>query len=496
MVSAPLRRSAKLRAFPPASVACAAAHAPPHSWLFGHLPEMKRDILGFFARCERDFGAVVPLRLYTIPFFLVNDPALIQRILVTDNATFIKPTGLKAVKPMFGEGLLTADGEHWRSQRALIQPAFHKQRIDRYADVIAESTRTMLDSWEESATRDAYSDMSALTLDIVARALFGVDFAAGRAAVLAAAQGIQDFFLSWRRHYLPGWLPLPEQWRLRGAVRKVDRAIYELIAARETQRDRTTDLLSVLLDTARADGSKMSPRAVRDELVTLFLAGHETSAVALSWALYELARHRTVAAKLRDELDRALGGRAPTARDLPDLPYLDHVVKEALRLYPSAYNLGRVAKEAYSLGEYTVAAGQNVIICPWAVQRSHRYYDEPDAFTPERWVTERARSLPKFAYFPFSGGPRSCIGAQFALLEMKLVLATAIQRYEFDLEASANITVDAAMTLRPTGGIPMRVGRRVALADGHGNSTPTPRSSIPTTGAIRNKRPCDPSARS
>jgi cytochrome P450 len=437
--------------------------APPAHWLLGHLPELRGDILAFLTRCEREYGPVVALRLYVVTFYLVNDPDLIQKILVTDNAKFVKPTGLRMVKPMFGEGLLTSDGEFWRTQRALIQPAFSRQNLERYASIIVQSAAEMLDSWEQEPGRDVHEDMTTVTLDIVARALFGTDIAAGREAITAATKGIQDFFTSWKRHYLllPPWLPTPEMLRLKRSVREVDRTVFSVIAAREASADRGNDLLSALLDATREDGRRMSQKALRDELVTLFLAGHETSANALSWALYELAQHPGALSRLQAELQQVLGGRLPTTQDLPSLPYLEQVVKEVLRLYPSAHNIGRVAKEPCKLGDVTLAAGQDVLICVWAIQRSAKYYENPDAFIPERWEGARAKSVPKYAYFPFSAGPRNCVGAQFALLEIKLILATLLQRCTPEVEPGADIGIEAAITLRPARGMPMRIRRAV-----------------------------------
>jgi cytochrome P450 len=442
--------------------------SPSSHWFLGHLPEMKRDLLGFFSRCERDYGPVVPLKLYWVPFYLVNDPKEIQRVLFAEQSKFVKPTAFQAVKPMFGDGLLTSEGNVWRKQRAVIQPLFHKQSIDRYAGVVVQSTAAMMESWDQNGSRDAYEDLSELALEIVLRSLFaGADLAEGRSAVLAAARGVQDFFISWRKHYLPvaPWLPLPAQNRFRRAVGDVDRVIYKIIDAHLASGERGQDMMSLLLDAAAEGGDTMSRRAVRDELVTMFLAGHETSAVAMSWGLYELARDPRVTAKLRVELESTIGDRDPVVGDLARLPYLDQVVKEVMRLYPSAYNIGRVATEKVKVGDYTVRPGENVIMCQWAVHRSHRHYDDPQRFWPERWETERARDMPKFAYFPFSGGPRNCIGAQFALLEAKLILSTLVKRYDVAVDPASHPTIDAALTLRPAKGMRVNVQRRMmALA--------------------------------
>jgi cytochrome P450 len=449
----------------PQSLESSAPPGPDGHWLYGHLAELRDDILGFFSRCERAYGGIARLRLYCVPFYLVSDPELIQRILVTDQHMFVKPTGLQVVKPMFGEGLLTSDGDHWRKQRDLIQPAFHRACIQRYASIAVEATHKYLDGLAADQRRDVHADMSALTLDIVARSLFGADVSAGRDVIAAGADAIQDFFNSWRQTYLPPlpqWVPVPASRRLGRAVRELDAMIDRLVDAREANPDVSYDLLSMLLGAKYADGSGMTRRQLRDELVTLFLAGHDTTAASLSWAWYLLSQHPAAFATLCDELDHVLGARPVTLEDLPTLPYLDKVFKEVLRLYPSAYNIGRVTKEACDVGGFRIARGKNLIMSQWAVQRSARYYREPDAFRPERWDASASRKPPKFAYFPFGAGPRNCVGAQFATMEAKLILASIARRWRFELAPATTVRVDPALTLRPAGGLPMIVKRREA----------------------------------
>jgi cytochrome P450 len=426
---------------------------------------MRRDILGFFAQCERDYGAIVRLRVFATPFYLVSAPELIQEILITQHANFLKPTGLKAVKPMFGEGLLTSDGEVWQVQRKLVQPAFRRECINRYSSIATSCAARILDTWSEGQHRDIYVEMHTLTLDIVARALFGTDVHAGRAAVTTGTRAIQDYFLAWRRHYLPlpPWAPLPSTWRVRRAVRDLDAMMYRLIDGREASDEPEQDLLSSLIRAHHDDGSRMSRVMIRDEMVTLFLAGHETTAVSLVWAWYLLARHPRVANKLHSELASVLGERAPTVEDLPNLVYLDQVFKEVMRLYPSTYNIGRIARSACSVGGYRIEAGRDILMSQWAVHRSSRYYDSPEEFCPERWEPARAAKVPKFAYLPFGAGPRTCIGAQFAMMEAKMILATIAQRYTLELAQDSDVQIDAALTLRPANGLPMIVHARSPL---------------------------------
>lgn len=423
---------------------------------------MRGDLLDFFSRCEREYGPIVRLRVYGYSFYLVSAPELLQDILISQHANFLKPAGLQAVKPMFGEGLLTAEGEHWRTQRKLIQPAFRRECLNRYSLIVASGARSLVDSWSEGQHRDIYVEMHTLTLDIVARALFGTDVRTGRSIVTTGTKAIQEHFLSWRRHYapLPPWLPVPSHLKVWRAVRALDTMMYRLVDSRQASSEPEEDLLTSLIRAHDDDGTRMSRTMIRDEMVTLFLAGHETTAVSLVWAWYLLALHPIVAAKLRAELDGVLGARAPAVDDLPELVYLDQVLKEVMRLYPSTYNIGRIAKSDCNVGGYSLKAGRNIIMCQWAVHRSSRYYDSPEEFCPERWEPARASQIPKFAYFPFGAGPRTCIGAQFAMMEAKMILATVAQRYELDLEPGQEVRVDAALTLRPANGLPMRLRRR------------------------------------
>lgn len=406
------------------------------------------------------------LRLYHVPFYLVNDPDLIQGILLKNHRNFLKPTGLQVVKPMFGNGLLTSDDEIWRRQRVLVADGFRRERVQGHAATVVDTTARFVESWNTDQVRNIHDDMNRLTLEIVARALFGADIATGRVVITAGAHAIQEFFNSWRKHYLPpmpSWMPIPSYVRLRRAVRELDRLVYALIASRRASGDRSADLLSRMLDARDEDGRQMTDRQLRDELVTLFLAGHETTAAALSWAWYLLAENPGVRHKLHDELDRVLGNRVPEVANLADLPYLDKVVKETLRLYPSAYNIGRLTREACEIGGYPIGKGTNVIMCQWAVHRSPRHFDDPEAFRPERWTDELIGRLHKFAYFPFSAGPRNCVGAQFALTEAKLILATMARRFVLDLQPGTDVRVDAALTLRPMPGLPMVVRARTKI---------------------------------
>jgi cytochrome P450 len=320
----------------------------------------------------------------------------------------------------------------------------------------------MLDSWEPGTRRDIHEDMVALTLDIVVRSLFGSDGSVGRAAVIAGARAVQEFFGRYRKHYLalPSAVPTPANLLLKRHTRQIDDMIFAMIEERRLSGERGDDVLSLLLDARDEDGDALSNRQIRDELVTLFLAGTETTAGALAWSLYLLARHEQVREVLFEEVDSVLRGAVPTVDDIPRLSYTEKVFKEVLRLYPTSHVFGRTATHVCELAGYRIGPGTNVLISQWAIQRSARHYDEPHAFRPERWTSEMTARLHKFAYLPFGGGPRSCIGGVFATTEAKLILATIAQRFRVDLADGVEVRPDAAVTLRPSGGLPMLVRTR------------------------------------
>jgi len=436
---------------------------PAATLLGGHVRHFTGDLLGFLCHCERDFGAVVPLRIYTARVFVINDPDVVAEVLVRQSSRFEKGLAIQILKPMFGEGLLSADHARWRKQRTLLQPAFRRRAIERYTTSMVESTRALLDSWAPGSRRDIHDDMMSLTLDIVVRSLFGSDVSIhDRAAVLAAARALQEFFGRYRRSYvpMPAVVPTPANLILRRNARRLDATIYAMIQARRRSGARGDDILSLLLEARDEHGAAISDRQIRDELATLFLAGTETTAGALAWSFYLLARNPQVRDAFFDEVDRVLHGAAPTADDLPRLVYTDKLFKEVLRLYPTAHVFGRTAIEACELRGHRVMPGAQVLISPWAIQRSRRHYDEPDRFRPERWTPEMTANLHKLAYLPFGGGPRSCIGGVFATTEAKLILATIAQRFYVDLPRGVEVRPDPAVTLRPAGGLPMIVRAR------------------------------------
>ena len=433
--------------------------SPPTGFIGGHILAMRRDPLAFLQAAARDYGDVVFVKVPTFQFYLLSGPSDIERVMVSDHRYFIKGKLVQQQLSFIGNGLLTSEGEFWKRQRRLIQPTFHRARVAAYGQQMVDATTRMLDTWQTGQTRDVHAEMMALTLDIVSQALFSADVKGEAQTVGKAIHATLEFFASRR-----ALLPIPENWptprnrRNRQAAATLNQIVYRIIAARKGDRTDRGDLLSMLLAAQDDDGSRMTDQQLRDEVMTLFLAGHETTASALSWALYLVARHPDVAALLKSEAQTVLGNRTPTVDDLPNLRYAEMVISETLRLYPSAWRIGREAVQDCEFGGYRIPAGSVIGIAPYVVQRDPRWFANPDVFDPSRWEDGLARRIPKYAYFPFGGGPRICIGNQFAMMEAVLVLAMVMQRFNLNLVSDQPIKPWPSVTLRPsTGGVMMLV---------------------------------------
>ena len=436
---------------------------PKGNWLTGNLPEFRRDMLAFFTRCAREYGDVVSLRLGPRSWVFLNHPDYIEQVLVTDNRHFAKHYVLQFLRPVLGNGLLTSEGDLWLRQRRLVQPAFQRQRIEAYGPAMVELTQRMLADWRHGETRDLHTEMMRLTMRIVARALLDVDVtdeAGDMGDVLNVL--LADFSQRFGRAFpLPKWLPTSWNRRVKGARLRLDQILHDIIKQRRATGADRGDLLSTLMRARdEGDGSGMTDRQLRDEAMTLFLAGHETTANALSWTWYLLAQHPEVEAKLAAELGRVLGDRPPRAADLPQLVYAERVILESMRLYPPVYGFGRRALRDCVIGGYDVPANTTVFMSQWVTHHDPRFFDRPDEFKPDRWADDLARRLPKYAYFPFGGGPRVCIGNTFALIEAMLVLATVVPRFRFTLVPGHPVKPWPSVTLRPAHGIKAVLTRR------------------------------------
>lgn len=438
------------------------APGPPGNFLLGNLIDFGRDVLGFLTTSARDYGDVVSLRLGLASGCLLNHPEHFEYVLLSNNRNFIKHTFFwQHVTGIFGRGLLTNEGDSWLRQRRLAQPAFHRDRIDGYGETMVNYTERMLDGWSPGQTRDLQHDMMELTMRIVTRTLFGVEIEGETAREVGAAfeDALKVVDVRFRRPVkIPDFVPIPGNLRYRRAVSKLDVLVYRFIERRRAEPG--DDLLSMLMAARDEDGSAMNDRQLRDEAVTIFLAGHETTALLLCWSLYLLAQNREAEARLAAELETVLGDSLPSIADLPNLRWTSHVVEEALRLYPPAYVVGREALADCEIGGFRIEKGTTIFMSPWVIHRDARFFDRPDEFRPERWENDFAKTLPRFTYLPFGGGPRICIGNSFAMMEATLLLATIARKFSLSLTRGQRIEPHASITLRPRYGMQMELRAR------------------------------------
>ncbi len=431
---------------------------PKGHFLLGVLPEVRKDELDFLDRIVAQYGDIIYLRVVNNPVFILSHPQDIEVVLLTNNSNFVKSTFLRSSEALFGNGLLTSDGSFWLRQRRLLQPAFHHDRLVEYSRTMVGYTERMLATWQDGEARDAHDEMVRVTMEIIAKLLFGDDIASDTEQVGEALRVFFDQFDERFGLYLiPEWLPTPGNIRYRKAIARLDRIISNVIRRRRATLDGGSDMLSTLLRVKDEAGVEMTDTQLRDEMMTLFFTGHETTSLALGWTWYLLAQNQEAEGKLFEELDRVLAGRAPTYEDLPQLRYTDWVVKESLRLYPPAYGVVRTALKDCEIGGYSVPAGATLAIFPWTVHRDPRYFERPLEFVPERWDNEFAKRLPRCAYFPFGVGPRVCIGNTFATTELVLMVAAIARKFQFKLAPGHRVLLSPSLTLRP------RKGLRVVL---------------------------------
>jgi cytochrome P450 len=430
-----------------------------------------RDPLGVVTEIGRTYGDIAYLRMGPIRAYFLNSPQLIRELLLTKNKSFRKvPWLTRPLTKIDGNGLVLSEGDFWLRQRRLVQPAFSTRRFDGYAQATVDFTRRMLDRWTAGSTFDMAAEMTHLTLEIIAKTLFDVELAGQVAQLGEAVHTISETFVREVSSpvRLPDWLPLPGKRRWRRAARMLDDLIWNIIRERRASGRDHGDLLSMLLLAVdeEGDGRGMTDVQARDEAITLFNAGHDSTAAALAWIWYLVARHPDVENKLIEEIDGAVGGRAPAYGDVAQLPYTEMVVKEAMRLYPPTWSLfPREALADVEMGGYTIARGSWVYAYPWVTQRDGRFFDDPEKFDPQRFAPGRIESIPPYAYFPFGAGPRVCIGNTFATMEMVLIIACVLQRFRVHLAADQGaVEPEALISIRPKGGLRVSLERRAAPA--------------------------------
>lgn len=435
---------------------------PPRTWLGGNLAGLRDDRLKFFEQA-RDCGDYVPLRFGPRKVVQVNDPHGIEEMLVGKNKHFRKHFALRMTPMLLGNGLLTSDGPHWLRQRRMAQPAFHPQKIAAYGEDFVRLTEQQVAEWKPGEERDIVQEMMTLTLRIATKVLFSSEITGREQDVGKAIVTAQHHFLERFNSLVrfPSWFPTPANLKFKKMVRELDEIVFGLIRQRRADKQEKGDLLSMLLHAQDEDDkSRMSDKQLRDELMTLFLAGHETTALMLSWAWRALAQHPEILQKLQNEIDQELGGRTPTPADMPRLKYLEHFLLEVLRLYSSAYLIGREAIEPCEIGGYEIPTGMTLWACQWVMHRDPRFWQDPLAFEPERWETDPLAKQPRLIYFPFGAGPRVCIGNSFAMLEAGLIVSTLLQRVKVQMKPGTDVHPLAAFTLRPSGPIPFTVEKR------------------------------------
>ena len=425
--------------------------------MFGVMPALRHDAPAFLQRMAGEYGDVVFLPTAGQQVYFLNNPDFVREVLVTQQHKFKKSRMLERARVLLGDGLLTSEGALHLRQRRLVQPAFHRDRLAGYASTMVQRACVARERWHDGEVIDMSQEMMRLTMDIVSRALFsaGVEGEADEIAdALNGVFGLFDMILLPFSEYLEK-LPLPMMKRFHVARARLDATIYRLIAERRASGEDKGDLLSMLLLAQDEDGAGgMSDKLVRDEVLTLFLAGHETTANALTWAWYLLSQNPEAEARMRTEIGSVLDGRAPTMEDIPTLPYTGAVFSEALRMFPPAWAIGPRALETVEFGGYVIPAGCVVLLSPYVTQRDPRWFPEPEQFRPERWLSEDT-ARPKFAYFPFGGGTRVCIGERFAGMEGLLLLASIAQRWQFGLLPGHPVERKAQITLRPKFGMKM-----------------------------------------
>jgi cytochrome P450 len=448
-------------------------HDPPgpRDRLFGltFLGRFRRQPLQFLSELARTYGDIVYLRLGPFRTYLVNHPDHIREVLVAKSKTFVRLERQKRVfRKIDGNGLVSSEGDFWLRQRRLVQPAFAARRMERYAQVAVALTRRRLDAWPTETVIDLDFEMTQLTLEIIAKTLFDLDLTGAAAQLAEATEILRDDFM---REFmavvpLPDWLPLPHKRRMRRAIGVLDNLVRDAIRHRRSSGEDRGDLLSMLLLAVDEQGSGgMTDEQARDEAMTLFNGGHDSTSAALTWISHLLASHPAVQSRLVDEVTGVLGDRAAAYADLPQLVYTQQVIKEALRLYPPTTTLFiREAIADTELAGYPIRKGSWIYLSPYVTQRDPRWYPDPERFDPDRFAPGHAEHRPEYAYFPFGAGPHVCIGMTFALMEMAMIVATMMQHFQLKAAGPQPVEPAIRVALRPIGGLPLTVTRRPARA--------------------------------
>jgi cytochrome P450 len=433
-------------------------------WLLGDVPELRRDMLAWIHHRFEELGHTYRARLLSHRMYVTRDPAVVRHVLQDNNKNYGKSFGYEILKLFLGEGLLTSEGDFWLRQRRLAQPAFHRKRLEALSGVMQDEAAAWAQKWEQirksGGSIDVGEEMMAVTMRIVARALFSANVDDDIPLIGKNMALLNDFAMDRisTPFPMPTWVPTPRRSAFLKATAAIDGVLFRMIEGRRGHTAGYDDLLSMLMDAQDADtGDQMTDTQLRDECITIFVAGHETTAVSMSWMFYLLAQNPAVLGNLQDELRSVLGGRPPAMADLPQLVYTRYVVDETLRLYPPGWIIGRKALEDDELSGFSIQKGTNLLLSAYETHRRPDLWDRAPEFLPERWGEAAIKDLPRFAYFPFGGGPRLCIGNNFALMEMTFLLAALAQDTKFTLLNEKPVGMDPLITLRPGEAIRLRL---------------------------------------
>lgn len=430
---------------------------PATNLLWNKEANFTKDILGYFHNSVRKYNGISRAKVGPYHYVNISEPAYIERIF-THPDIYVKGRDNKTLRFLLGNGLVTSEGEFWLKQRRLIQPLFHKQRLQSFVQKITESTAAMLKSWNAKTDEviDIHSEMTQVTLDIVSQTLMSTevkgDFKKISDALLVVMEGMMKIIK------LPVWIPTPGNLKMRKNRALLDDTIYKIIEDRRKHKEGYDDLLTMLMEVEDADTrERMTNEQLRDEVITIFLAGHETTANALSFSFYLLAQHPEIKQKIVDEVQRVIGDSEMTFENLNRLEYTTMVIKESMRLYPPVWGITRDAAKEDVINGYRIKKGDSIAISPWAVHRLEKYWENPLKFDPERFSPERMKNIHRYAWFPFGGGQRFCIGNNFAMMEMQIVLAMACTKFNFTLAENFKLELEPLVTLRPRHGVKMKL---------------------------------------
>ena len=445
----------------------------PHGYpIIGNLPQMLQNPLQFLTNAVRQYGEVVHLgAMGSQQLYLVAYPDHLKYILQENSRNYIKGENFKAIKLVIGDGLAVKEGESWRRERRLMQPTFHRQRVGALVTLMTQTIAQMLEHWrtiEPGKPLDVFAEMMQLTQTILLKSLLSINSINEINELNQAWDTAYEYLSSklWAVFKLPLWIPTAKNRRFQQAMRTLDTFIYRTIRERRQSGNAPDDLLSMLMDAYDAESNEgLSDEQLRDEIMTIFTGGFETSAAVLAWTWYLLSQHPSVEHQLHEELASVLGRRTPTLEDVPNLKYTRMVIEESMRLYPGAWVFTRTNLDADQIGGYHIPAHSLIMISPYVTHRLPNFWESPDQFDPERFTRERVAGRPRYAYFPFGGGPRQCIGEIFALTEMQLVIAMVAQKYRLHLVPGHPVEEEAMFTLRPRHGIEMTLEPQVGLGD-------------------------------